>query len=251
MVKLLVKGKASQYNQIPQFKNSDQSVSLIDLEKANTYNNFFTSIANVDNSSTELPDRVFCTNNRLDNFVISEQEITDALSNLLPNKAKLATECKNQQQQLLVYHCDYCLTSHRSNTDLNELNLWSKQWLINLNPAKTEFIFLSLARRNKPNLIFNDTPPSFVDHHKHLGVSFSSHGSWQKHIPNIVSTASKILGSMKLLKFQLKRHSLNQIYISYLQPHLEYASLLWDSCTQNKKIRLKKSNMWPRESLPV
>jgi len=87
MVKLLVKGNASQYNQIPPLKNSDQSFSLTDLDNANTLNNYFTSIDNVDDSSSELPDRVFRTNNRLDNFVISEQEITDVLSNLLPNKA--------------------------------------------------------------------------------------------------------------------------------------------------------------------
>ena len=43
------------------------------------------------------------------------------------------------------------------NKDLNVLNLWSKQWLINFNPAKTEVLFLSLVRRNKPNLIVNDT----------------------------------------------------------------------------------------------
>jgi len=73
-----------------------------------------------------------------------------------------------------------------------------KQWLINLNPAKTEVLFLFLACRNTANLIFNDTPLSFVDHHKHLGVTFSSDGSWHKHITNIVSVASKILESMNL-----------------------------------------------------
>ena len=95
MVKLLVKENASQYNQIPPLKHSDQSFSLTDLEKANILNNFFTPIANAD-SFIELPDRVFRTNNRLDNCVISEQEITDVLYNLLPNNAAGPDEISNR-----------------------------------------------------------------------------------------------------------------------------------------------------------
>ncbi len=35
---------------------------------------------------------------------------------------------------------------------------------------------------------------------------------------------------MRMLKFKIKRQSLNQIYISYLRPILEYASIVWDNC---------------------
>ena len=45
---------------------------------------------------------------------------------------------------------------------------------------------------------------------------------------------------MRMLKFKLKRHSLNQIYVSYLRPIIEYASLVWDSCTQYEKDTLEK-----------
>jgi len=57
----------------------------------------------------------------------------------------------------------------------------------------------SPVRRNKPNL-FLKTTLFFADHHKHLGVTFNSDGFWHKHIiiTNIVSTASKILGLIKI-----------------------------------------------------
>ena len=102
-------------------------------------------------------------------------------------------------------------------------------------------MFFTLAHRNRPSLYFGDTPLSFVDHHKHLGLTFSQDGSWHTHIENIMKSASKVLGSMRILKFKLKRQTLNQIYVSYLRPILEYSSLVWDNCTNyEKKNTLEK-----------
>jgi hypothetical protein len=98
-----------------------------------------------------------------------------------------------------------------------------------------------LADREQPKLIFNNfTTLTPVQDHKHLGVILSKDGTWHEHITNINSSASKVLGSMKMLKFKLKRTTLNQIYISYLRPILEYASVLWDSCTNVEKETLEK-----------
>ena len=44
---------------------------------------------------------------------------------------------------------------------------------------------------------------------------------------------------MRSLKFKLRRQSLNQIYISFLRPRLEYASVVWDNCTQLEKDSLE------------
>ncbi len=42
------------------------------------------------------------------------------------------------------------------------------------------------------------------------------------------------------MKFQLSRTSLNQIYISFIRPVLEYASVVWDGCTEYEKDSLEK-----------
>ena len=56
---------------------------------------------------------------------------------------------------------------------------------------------------------------------------------------------------MRNLKFRLKRDSLNQIYISFMRPILEYASLVWDNCTEREKKlvrenpnRMRKNSDW-------
>jgi Reverse transcriptase (RNA-dependent DNA polymerase) len=126
------------------------------------------------------------------------------------------------------------------NTDLREISTWAKQWLVDFNPNKTEVVFFSLVCRNRPTLFFQNSQLNFVEHHKHLGVTLSQDGTWHEHITNIISSASKVLGSMKMLKFKLKRKTLNQIYLSYLRPILEYASVVWDSCTLYEQDILEK-----------
>ena len=79
-----------------------------------------------------------------------------------------------------------------------------------------------------------------MSHHKHLGLTLSSDGKWHEHISNIISSYSKVLGMMRKIKFTVNRKALNQIYISFLRPILEYGSSVWDSCTNYEKDNLDK-----------
>ncbi len=127
------------------------------------------------------------------------------------------------------------------NHDLYILSDWAKQWLVNFNPNKTEAMLFTLRDIERPlHLTFQNTDISFVEHHKHLGVTLSNNGKWHEHINNIMTSTSKVLGIMKKLKFKLCRKSLNQIYISYMRPSLEYASVVWDGCSENEKDTLEK-----------
>ncbi len=101
-------------------------------------------------------------------------------------------------------------------------------------------MLLTLSTCHQPSLTFNQVPLNFVEHHKHLGLTLSNDGKWHEHISNIVRSASKVLCSMKLLKFKLKRSTLNQIYTSYMRPIIEYASIVWDSCTIYEQESLEK-----------
>ena len=113
------------------------------------------------------------------------------------------------------------------NHDLNLISSWAKQWLVTFNPQKTEAIFFSLKKVDElPKLIFQNTNVTFVENHKHLGITFSQNGQWNAHIDTVLKSSSKVLGIMRKLKFTLNRKSLNQIYLSYVAPLLEYASIV-------------------------
>ena len=124
------------------------------------------------------------------------------------------------------------------NHDLQILSACAKQWLVNFNPLKTEGILFTLKQIfNLPQIFFDGILINFVTDHKHLGLTLNNKGKWSKHIENIVASASKILGIMRKLKYSLSRQSLNQIYMPYVLPILEYSSVVWDNCTRGGNPR--------------
>ena len=127
------------------------------------------------------------------------------------------------------------------NHDLRMLVSWAAQWLINFNPLKTEVMLFTLKFiESFPNITFDGTPIKFVTEHKHLGLTFSSNGQWHCHIENIIKSASKVIGIMRKLKFTFSRVALNQIYLSYLLPIIEYSCVVLDGCTVQDINSLQK-----------
>ena len=118
---------------------------------------------------------------------------------------------------------------------------WAKQWLINSNPLKTEALLFTLKLyEHLPNIEIDGIPVSFVSDHTHLGLTLSNNGRWNKHIENIVNSASKIIGIMRKLKYTFHRVVLNQIYVTYVLPVLEYSAIVWDNCTAQNSNTLEK-----------
>ena len=127
------------------------------------------------------------------------------------------------------------------NHDLILLSQWAKQWLVTFNPSKTEAILFTLRNfDHMPVLKFENTHIKFVESHKHLGLTLSYDGKWTDHIHNVKTSAAKVLGIMRKLKFSFSRNALNQIYVSYLLPVLEYASIVWDGCAAHNSDILDK-----------
>ena len=84
--------------------------------------------------------------------------------------------------------------------------------------------FYSEKKENFPNIIFNNTPNHFLDFHKHLGLKLRNNGQWHKPtcIDNILTSAAKIIGIMRKLKFTLSRVA------------------LWDSCSLQNSSALQQ-----------
>ena len=75
--------------------------------------------------------------------------------------------------------------------------------------------------------------------------------SGMRTVENIITPVSKLLGIMRAVKYKLSRKALNNIYISYIRPILEYAAVVWDGCTAyKKKLDLSEYNMKQPEMLP-
>ena len=128
------------------------------------------------------------------------------------------------------------------NNNMKLLSYWARQWLVTFNPLETEAVLFTLEKINiLPQLIFYNILINFVDSHKHLDVTFSSTGQWHSHIENIVLSATKILGIMRKLKYSISRNALNQMYMSFVLPVVEYALVVWDGYSEQDSQTLQKN----------
>ena len=127
------------------------------------------------------------------------------------------------------------------NHDLVIISEWARKWLVSFSPHKTlAMLFSYLSSGDYPHLIFDDVNIKFVPHHKYLGLTLSEIMKWKDHINSILTSASRMIGIMSKLKFVFSRRALNQIYITYVRPILEYSSVVWDGCTIEQRNLLEK-----------
>ncbi|XP_063435711.1 unconventional myosin-IXa-like [Mytilus trossulus] len=115
------------------------------------------------------------------------------------------------------------------NHDLEQLNEWSKKWLMSFNPDKTEIMLFSNVETPEMNFIFNDKNIPITNMHKHLGVTFSNDAKWNAHVDNIISSTSKHINMLRKLKYKLSRKNLEKLYLVFIRPLFEYASEVWDN----------------------
>jgi hypothetical protein len=114
------------------------------------------------------------------------------------------------------------------NQDLQSIDEWSKKWLVNFSPPKTEEMIITNKRpRQHPPLYLNDQLIKNVKDHKHLGIHLSSNLSWRKHVQEIAKKANRSLGVLRMLKMKLDRKSLETLYKSFVRPILEYGDAIW------------------------
>ena len=127
------------------------------------------------------------------------------------------------------------------NQDLESVTDWSNKWLVSFNPTKTKTLLISKKKRPivHPNLVFEGTNIENVQQHKHLGVIFTSDLSWSTHVNYIVAKSRKLVGILKCLQYKLNRRALESLYYSFIRPTLEYASAVWDGCTQSDRDLLE------------
>ena len=58
-------------------------------------------------------------------------------------------------------------------------------------------------------------------------------------LPHLNVDNSAILGIMRKLKYSISRNALNQMYMSYMLPVIEYASIVWDGCSEQDSQTLQ------------
>ena len=102
----------------------------------------------------------------------------------------------------------------------------SSDWEITIKATKTKSIIFSGEKiANLPPLFFNGTMLENSKSHKHLGVTFNSNVKWNNHINEIYTKACRKIDILRLMKHKQDRKSLEQLYIGFIRPILEYGGI--------------------------
>ena len=126
------------------------------------------------------------------------------------------------------------------NTDLETINGWSHDWLVDFNTTKTSTLLISRRQHPvfHPSLEMNNGVLHKITSHKHLGLTISKTCPWIEHINNIAKIAWSRLNRMRLLKFKINRKAIEKMYIAFNRPLLEYSDSVWDNSPAHVKKQL-------------
>ena len=113
--------------------------------------------------------------------------------------------------------------------DLFALERWAKNWQMNFNPSKCEFLKITNKKLALHfNYHINNKIIREVHHVKYLGITIDSYLTWKEHV-NVLS--HKANTTLALLRRNLKPCSLHiksKSYLCYVRPMVEYSSTVWD-----------------------
>ena len=118
------------------------------------------------------------------------------------------------------------------NHDLNIILQWAYQWKMEFNPdpskQATEVLFsCKKSTPNHPQFIINGTVIAKVSDQKHLGFILDSVLSFEKHLNEKIMKAEKNVGILKYPSNFLPLKSLDQMYKSFVRPHLDYCDVIY------------------------
>ena len=113
------------------------------------------------------------------------------------------------------------------NIDLEKISQWATTWIVFFNPTKTEaMLFSRKLNRPHPPVCMQNHQITEAHSHKHFGLYLSNDCTWHKHINYITEKAWTRMNIMGRLKFKLDRKSLEQIYLVFIRPLLEYGNVV-------------------------
>ena len=124
--------------------------------------------------------------------------------------------------------------------DLDRLHQWELQWDVGFNPSKCVVIHVTRSRTPVPSqyLLHGQALESFADS-KYLGVEISKNLSFNNHIQNIITSASRSPGFLKR-NIRSQNPALREMaYKTLVLPLMEYSSSVWSPNTKSNVDKLE------------
>ena len=131
------------------------------------------------------------------------------------------------------------------NVDLARVEKWLTANKLTLNASKTEFMLIGSRQRlstfhNPPSLMIDGAPITHVTSTKSLGVHIDHTLSWNVHIENLCKKIASGIGALKRVRSFVPHETLRSIFMSLVQPHIDYCNSVWGCCGKTLTSKLQK-----------
>ena len=160
----------------------------------------------------------------------------------LPDAVEAGVECDQfaDDTALLSIHSNRDAAVANMQLGVNDTTRWLDDWRLQVNVLKTYAMEItrSTLPHPKPHILLGGSRLEVTSRQKHLGLDITATLSWKEHIASILQKAARVLGVLRRLRRSLSQAALRTIYICYIRPILEYASVTWSNLTRSEADQL-------------
>ena len=127
---------------------------------------------------------------------------------------------------------------------LNQLHVWCKSNGMLLNLAKTKVMLVTTnQKRQRLNtdslcLSFKDEILQMITSDKILGVLVDNNLLWSAHAKHLAKKISSNIWLLSKIKYFLSLNHRIQFYKSYIQPHIDFCSIVWGNTSEANKLKI-------------
>ena len=162
----------------------------------------------------------------------------------LPDAVEAGVECDQfaDDTALLTIHSNRDAAVANMQLGVNDTTRWLDDWRLQVNVLKTYAMEItrSTLPHPKPHILLGGSHLEVTSRQKHLGLVITATLSWKEHIASILQKAARVLGVLRRLRRSLSQAALRTIYICYIRPILEYASVTWSNLTRSEADQLER-----------
>ena len=138
------------------------------------------------------------------------------------------------------------MIEHNLQIGLNQLHIWCKYNGMVLNSAKTKVMLLTTSQKRQRlpsinlNLNYSEESLKVVSNDKILGVFVDDNLVWSDHVRHICKKISSYIWLLSKIKYFLSLEHRVQFYKSYIQPHIDFCSIVWANSSESNKMKILK-----------
>lgn len=147
----------------------------------------------------------------------------------------------------------YCTGSSISEVNMNlqkcidDVCSWYQRNRLALNAEKSNGILIaskhkhqSLNEPNKLNILIDEHNINHVKNCVYLGVNINENLSWDSQIDNVCSMLTRKVGMLSRLRKSTPNEIMLKIYMSTVQPSIDYAISIWGNTTSSNLDRVQR-----------